>query len=210
MKICSSITGTIGFFCLAGGFSMSVLADGNDMGASLSGGGAVNECSYQRAQDGMLRFNNIMQKLNLEIVKLQASGESIPSDLREKLTVMVDQSTPFNEMMGEIPSLDTTQANTAVDPAICQGYESLIAAYGGTSDVVKVHKNPECDQTSLWTRYMDAMQTVTSAFQNQQITREEVDQFRVMDVQIGQYSTTDLGKACEILTVYESQVNAIQ
>jgi hypothetical protein len=54
------------------------------------------------------------------------------------------------------------------------------------------------------------MQAVTRAFQEQRITREDVDQFRVMDVQIGQYSTTNLGKACEILEEYESQVSAIQ
>lgn len=203
MKISSSIAGTIGWFCLAGGLSMPALADGN---------GAINECSYQRAQDGMLKFNNIMQKLNLEKVKLQAAGKPIPSELHEKLTRMVDESTPLNKMMGDIPNLDATQANTMVGTAICQGYEGLIEFYGGTetSVQVKVHKNPECDQTSLWVRYMDAMQTVTSAFQNQQITREEVDQFRVMDVQIGQYSTTDLGKACEVLAVYESKVSAIQ
>lgn len=203
MKIGSTIVNTISCFCVAGGLSVPVFAG--------DGGAGATECSYKQAQDSMLRFNNVMQELNLEIVKLQAAGKPIPESLRGKLTQMVDESTPLNVMMGEISSPESIQSSTAVDPAICQGYEGLIEAYGGNSaGVVQVHKNAKCDQGSLWTRYGEAMQAVTRAFQEQRITREDVDQFRVMDVQIGQYSTTNLGKACEILEEYESQVSAIQ
>lgn len=197
MKFGARIVGPVCWFCIAGAFSASAQAS--------------EVCSYQQSQDSMLRFNNIMQDLNLEIVKIQAAGEPIPSDLYEKLTRMVDESTPLNKMMGQFSSTESMQPSSAVDPAICQGYDDLIESYGGEEDgAVQADKNPKCGQESLWARYVEAMQEVNLAVKEQRISSEEVDQLRVLDVQIGLYSTTDLGKACRVLEEYESKVGAIQ
>jgi hypothetical protein len=74
MKIGSTIANTISCFCVAGVLSVPVFAG--------DGGAGATECSYKQAQDSMLRFNNVMQELNLEIVKLQAAGKPIPESLQ--------------------------------------------------------------------------------------------------------------------------------
>jgi len=203
---------TANALCVGIFFSFPVLCHAENLSQSSSLEGAnLEECSYQQAQHKMIQFNNIMQEINLEIVKQQAANNTTPRALYEKVTQMVEESTPLNEKMGNIPNPESIQPSTLIDPSICKDYNRLIQNYSknrpSQPKSVKLHKDPTCDQTSLWTRYSTAMQSVTKAFQENKITSAEVDSFRVLDVQIGTYSTTDLSKACEILKEYESRVN---
>lgn len=191
-------------------FSLPVLSHADTPGQSPM---TAESCSYEQAQNKMMQFSNIMQAVNLEVVKRQAKGDVFAGGLHEKVAKMGEESSPLNEKMGAIPNPESIKLSTQVDPTICMGYDRLIQRHGKASTqakVVQLQKNPTCDQTSLWTRYGKVTQAVTKAFQEQKITRAEVDNFRVLDVQIGQYSTTDLNKACEVLKDYESRISTIQ
>jgi hypothetical protein len=67
--------------------------------------------------------------------------------------------------------------------------------------------NKSCED-GLWERYGVAIQKQQALVSEGKITNDEVTPYMKLSTEIGQYSTTDLAKACSALTQFERKLAA--
>ena len=179
---------------------------------TLSSHAAFAECLYGDAQKKMLRFNDLTQQKNLEVVKYQAAGQEAPADLYATVAKMGEESAAVGIQLGEAASDPNLTMTTPVDDSICQAYDALMQKYDpeGKHTVQPEIQDSACDSSDLWTRFGSAQQQVLKYFQQGVLSKEDVDQYRVLDVEIGMKSTTDMAAACALLEQYEARLSAVQ
>lgn len=180
--------------------------------------GGMAECTYKQAQTKMIQFNNIIQETNQKVAEFYAAGKTVPLELTDKVEEMFEASVPLTRKLAAVAEstskTNQLQDSTQVDEQICRQYDELIKKYkpsfNESENAIGDLKNTKCNSGDLWTRYSAAVQEVTGLFQQGRINEKVVSEFRVLDVQIGSYATTDLPKACRLLDEYEAKLGKIK
>lgn len=177
--------------------------------------GYAQTCTYGQGQNKMVKFNNMMQEYSREFISLmKATGDSKP-ELEKKRLAMAEESSKIGILLSEESEKNNNiQFSNPINPVICDSFDALMKKYapkGYQSQVVTVKPtatSSTCNSTSLWKRYGAAIQKQKSLVSEGKITKDEVNDYMTLGTYVGQYSTTDLNKACEYLEIFEDKLDA--
>ncbi len=172
-------------------------------------------CTYKEAQTKLVEFNNMMQVYNRQfIAEMESSGDTSPA-LERKRTAMAEESAAVGILLSEeYDKNPDIQYAGNVNPEICTQYDALMAKYAPESyqiapvEIEAQTVSDNCSSTILWERYGVAIQKQQALVSEGKITNDEVSSYMKLSTEIGQYSTTDLTKACGALTQFEKKLGS--
>lgn len=170
-------------------------------------------CTYKEAQTKMVKFNNMMQVYNRQfIAEMEKTGDSNPA-LEQKRTAMAEESAVVGLLLSEeYEKNPNIKYPDSVNPEICKQYDSLMNKYALESyQAAPVKVEPQavsnsCTSTKLWERYGVAIQKQQALASEGKITKDEVNSYMKLSTEIGEFSTTDLTKACDALAQFEQKL----
>ncbi len=181
--------------------------------ASLISAPAMASCTYKEAQDKLVEFNNMMQVYNRQFIAEMESGGEPSAALNQKRTVMAEESSAVGILLSEeYDKNPNIQYPDTVNPDICTQYDGLMAKYAPEGykvapvTVEAQTASADCSSTILWERYGMAIQKQAALVSEGKITNDEVPVYMKLSTEVGEYSTTDLPKACDALRQFESKL----
>jgi len=181
----------------------------------LSSPSATFACTYGEAQTKFIEFNNMLQVYNREMAGYIQRNEEIPVKLVDKLTAMAEESAEIGMQMEAVyENNNNIQSADTVDAEICSGFDALMAKHAPASysktPVLEqqVRKNPSCDSEKLWDRYGKAIQKQSELTTSGAITKQENGKYMELMTLLGQYSTTDISKACDAMDQIEKKLDS--
>lgn len=178
-------------------------------GALLLISHASKACTFKQAQEKMLEVTNLQQVYNREMLAYMQKGEEYPDE--PKRLALAEAAAEVGILLSS-QSANITDFNTKVDSAICQQYDDLKQKYAaGVHQNAPVAAQPQatsadCTTNQLWKRYGDASQKQVALSQAGKLSKSETNDLMEMGTWIGQYSTTDLAKACDMMSQYEARL----
>lgn len=166
-------------------------------------------CTYKQAQEKMLEVVNLQQVYNREMLAYMQKGEEYPDE--PKRTAFAEEAAEVGILL-DSQSKDIKDFDTKVDPVVCEKYDGLKQKYASDKhDNAPVAAQPkatsaDCSTNQLWERFGKASQKQVVQSQSGELSKTEVNELMEMGTWIGQYSTTNLAKACEFMTQYEAKL----
>ncbi len=176
---------------------------------------AMASCTYKEAQTKQIEFNNMMQVYNRQfIAEMEKSGEPSPA-LEQKRLAMAEESAAVGILLSEeYDNNPNIQSSDPVNPEICTQSDALMAKYAPEGyqvapvTVGAQTVSADCSSTTLWERYGIAIQQQAALVSDGKITNDEVPAYMKLSTEVGEYSTTDLAKACDSLSQFEQKLAA--
>ena len=157
----------------------------------------------------------MMQVYNRKNIDYMEKEQTPPASFSSKFDAFVEQSNALGVRFAEHMEQNTDlKPGDKIDQSICDEYTALFENYapdGYTKEkvtLVQTTDDPNCNSTALWENYGELIQKQVELTQAGKFTSaEEADMMR-MATEIGQYSTTDIGKACALYDELEALINS--
>ncbi len=175
----------------------------------------AEDCNYGDAQKLLVKFNNLMQIYNREMLSQMEKTGSVNAELEQTRTSMAEESAELGIALGkEYDNNPQLSDKTPINPDICKGYRGLLSKYAvdnktpAAVNLKPAAEEPNCDSNSLWQRYGKAIQKQQALTAAGKISKTENEAYMPLTTYIGQYATTDLKKACEYMQEFEDKLNS--
>ncbi|MGH1542636.1 MAG: hypothetical protein ACRBHB_19610 [Arenicella sp.] len=165
-------------------------------------------CTYKEAQQTMLQVNNLLAVYSRQMMEqLNKDPNNIDDSTRQEFT---EKANTVGLQLAEASKDGKIQYEDKIDPSICQSYTALLDEYAlegqapAATNATPEATSPNCSTNQLWERYAAATTQQTDPKNAGKYTKDDNNEFMKLGTLIGQYSTTDLAKACQLMGQYEA------
>ncbi len=167
-------------------------------------------CTYQEGQQAMLQVNNLLAVYSRQMIdQVNENPNNIDDSKRQ---AFAEKSNAVGLKLAAASNDGQIQFEDKVDASICQEYAALLDEYALNGQApAKTNAKPaatskDCSTNQLWQRYGAATTKLTDPKNVNKYSQEENAELMKLGTLIGQYSTTDLAKACELMGQYEAKL----
>lgn len=175
-------------------------------------------CSYTDVQQKGMALTNLQAALGREQMEYVARSEEAPAALTARINALLADATKIGLDVAALvePQALTIQADSAMDPSLCQRYDDLLAKHAPadyqskpiTLSAATPFSCDNVDTTALWQRYGDAIKAQTELFQSGRIDKAQTMALSQKFSTFGTQMSTDSAAACATFAEIEQEMAA--